>query len=51
MLGYSLGARVALHVLTGSDLAVGRTVLIGATGGIEDASDRARRREVGRHDG
>lgn len=46
MLGYSLGARVALHVLTGSDLSVGRTVLIGATGGIEDASDRARRREV-----
>lgn len=45
MLGYSLGARVALHVLTGTDLAVGRTVFIGATGGIEDPDDRARRRE------
>jgi 2-succinyl-6-hydroxy-2,4-cyclohexadiene-1-carboxylate synthase len=45
MLGYSLGARVALHVLTRTDLAVDRTVFIGATAGIEDSADRARRRE------
>ena len=38
LLGYSLGARVALHVLTKPDpgLAVSHAVLIGATGGIED---------------
>jgi 2-succinyl-6-hydroxy-2,4-cyclohexadiene-1-carboxylate synthase len=44
LLGYSLGARVALHVVTGTDLAVSRLVLIGATGGIEDAEARQRRR-------
>jgi len=44
LLGYSLGARVALHVVTGTDLAVRRTVLIGATGGIEDPTERQRRR-------
>jgi 2-succinyl-6-hydroxy-2,4-cyclohexadiene-1-carboxylate synthase len=46
LLGYSLGARVALHVATGTDLAIGRLVLVGATGGIEDADARARRREA-----
>jgi 2-succinyl-6-hydroxy-2,4-cyclohexadiene-1-carboxylate synthase len=45
MLGYSLGARVALHVLVGSELSVSRTVLIGVNAGIEDAADRARRRQ------
>jgi 2-succinyl-6-hydroxy-2,4-cyclohexadiene-1-carboxylate synthase len=44
LLGYSLGARVALHVLTQSDLSVSRAVVIGATGGIEDSEARARRR-------
>ena len=46
LLGYSLGARVALHVVTGTDLDVGRLVLIGATGGIEDPVARRERREA-----
>ncbi len=46
LLGYSLGARVALHVLTGTDLAIDRAVLIGVTGGIEDESARATRRRA-----
>jgi 2-succinyl-6-hydroxy-2,4-cyclohexadiene-1-carboxylate synthase len=45
LLGYSLGARVALHVVTGTDLAVQRVVLIGATGGIDDPLARAARRK------
>jgi 2-succinyl-6-hydroxy-2,4-cyclohexadiene-1-carboxylate synthase len=44
VLGYSLGARVALHVLVASKMTVRRAVLIGVTGGIEDAGERARRR-------
>lgn len=44
LIGYSLGARVALHVLTQSDLLVSRAALIGATGGIEDPELRATRR-------
>jgi 2-succinyl-6-hydroxy-2,4-cyclohexadiene-1-carboxylate synthase len=44
LLGYSLGARVALHVLTQSDLRVRGAALIGATGGIEDPEARAARR-------
>jgi 2-succinyl-6-hydroxy-2,4-cyclohexadiene-1-carboxylate synthase len=44
LFAYSLGARVALHVLTGTNLEVSRAVLVGATGGIEDAADRERRR-------
>lgn len=44
LLGYSLGARVALHVALGSELALGRVVLIGVTAGIEDGALRARRR-------
>jgi 2-succinyl-6-hydroxy-2,4-cyclohexadiene-1-carboxylate synthase len=44
VLGYSLGARVALHVVTASDLSVGRVVLIGATAGIDDPAERERRR-------
>ncbi len=35
---------MALHVATGTDLAVSRVVLIGATGGIEDAGQREHRR-------
>ena len=44
VLGYSLGARVALHVVTASNLPVGRVVLIGATAGIDDPAERVRRR-------
>jgi 2-succinyl-6-hydroxy-2,4-cyclohexadiene-1-carboxylate synthase len=43
--GYSLGARVALHVLTQSDLYVSSAALIGATGGIEDPEARSARRQ------
>ena len=46
LLGYSLGARVALHVLVGTDLALSKAVVIGATGGIEDPSQRAERRQA-----
>jgi 2-succinyl-6-hydroxy-2,4-cyclohexadiene-1-carboxylate synthase len=46
MLGYSLGGRVALHVLTGTDLALRRAIFIGVTGGIEDPEARARRRQA-----
>jgi 2-succinyl-6-hydroxy-2,4-cyclohexadiene-1-carboxylate synthase len=46
LLGYSLGARVALHVVTGTDLDVGRLILIGGTGGIEDPGARQQRREA-----
>jgi len=42
--GYSMGGRVALHLgLERPDL-VERLVLVGATGGIEDAGERAARR-------
>jgi 2-succinyl-6-hydroxy-2,4-cyclohexadiene-1-carboxylate synthase len=46
LLGYSLGARVALHMATGPDHGptLRRIVLIGGTGGIEDAPARAARR-------
>lgn len=44
LIGYSLGARVALHVLTQTDLPVSRAALIGATGGIEDPEAREARR-------
>lgn len=46
LLGYSLGARVALHVLTGTDLSLHHAVFIGVTGGIEDTEARARRRRA-----
>lgn len=46
VLGYSLGARVALHVLLMTDLPVTRAVLIGATGGMDDDGERARRRDA-----
>jgi 2-succinyl-6-hydroxy-2,4-cyclohexadiene-1-carboxylate synthase len=46
LLCYSLGARVALHVATGTELEIRRVVLIGATGGIEDPAARARRRQA-----
>jgi 2-succinyl-6-hydroxy-2,4-cyclohexadiene-1-carboxylate synthase len=46
LFGYSLGARVALHVATGTNLTIRRLVLVGATGGMEDPDARARRREA-----
>jgi len=46
LLGYSLGARVALHVAIGNDLPLSRLVLIGATGGIDDAAAREQRRRA-----
>ena len=46
LLGYSLGARVALHVLLMTDLPVTKAVLIGATGGMDDEAERARRRQA-----
>ncbi len=46
LLGYSLGARVALHAALGTDLAVGHLVLIGGTAGIEDERARASRRQT-----
>jgi 2-succinyl-6-hydroxy-2,4-cyclohexadiene-1-carboxylate synthase len=44
LIGYSLGARVGLHVLTQTDLSISRAALIGATGGIEDPDARTTRR-------
>ncbi len=46
LLGYSLGARVALHVALGADLPLSRLVLIGVTGGIEDPGARECRRQA-----
>jgi 2-succinyl-6-hydroxy-2,4-cyclohexadiene-1-carboxylate synthase len=46
LLGYSLGARVALHVLTQTQLPVSCAVVIGATCGIEDSEARAARRRA-----
>jgi len=46
VLGYSLGARVALHMATGTELEIRRLVVIGATGGIDDPDARARRRQA-----
>ena len=46
LLGYSLGARVALHVGLGARLALRHLVLIGGTAGIEDPAARERRRHA-----
>ena len=45
LLGYSLGARVALHVATAAKLPLLHTVFIGVTAGIEDPAERDRRRQ------
>ena len=45
LLGYSLGARVGLHVALGTALPLRCVVFIGVTAGIEDADERARRRQ------
>jgi 2-succinyl-6-hydroxy-2,4-cyclohexadiene-1-carboxylate synthase len=44
LLGYSLGARVALHVAIAAQLPLHGLVLVGATGGIEDPGARRSRR-------
>jgi 2-succinyl-6-hydroxy-2,4-cyclohexadiene-1-carboxylate synthase len=46
--GYSMGGRVALHVALAAPERVARLVLISTTAGIEDAAERARRRETDR---
>jgi 2-succinyl-6-hydroxy-2,4-cyclohexadiene-1-carboxylate synthase len=46
LLGYSMGARVALHVALQTDLGLEHLVLIGGTAGIEDEADRAKRRSA-----
>lgn len=46
ILGYSLGARLGLHVVTGTALPVDRLVLIGGTAGMEDPQERERRRRA-----
>jgi 2-succinyl-6-hydroxy-2,4-cyclohexadiene-1-carboxylate synthase len=43
LIGYSLGARFALHVALVTPSAVSRLVLISGTAGIEDEADRKRR--------
>jgi 2-succinyl-6-hydroxy-2,4-cyclohexadiene-1-carboxylate synthase len=45
LLGYSLGARVALHVALGADLPLRQVATIGVTAGIEDPAERERRRQ------
>jgi 2-succinyl-6-hydroxy-2,4-cyclohexadiene-1-carboxylate synthase len=44
ILGYSLGARVALHLASSDSLEIRRMVVIGATAGIENAEAREQRR-------
>jgi 2-succinyl-6-hydroxy-2,4-cyclohexadiene-1-carboxylate synthase len=44
LLGYSLGARVALHVASSTDLPLRQVVTIGVTAGIEDPVEREGRR-------
>jgi 2-succinyl-6-hydroxy-2,4-cyclohexadiene-1-carboxylate synthase len=46
LLGYSLGARVALHVALADDLPLRQIVTIGVTAGIEDPAERERRRQT-----
>lgn len=46
LVGYSMGGRIALHVALAAPERIARLVLIGATAGIEDPDERARRREA-----
>jgi 2-succinyl-6-hydroxy-2,4-cyclohexadiene-1-carboxylate synthase len=48
VLGYSMGARMALHVATEAPEAVRALVLVGGTPGIEDDAERAERRAADR---
>jgi 2-succinyl-6-hydroxy-2,4-cyclohexadiene-1-carboxylate synthase len=43
--GYSMGGRIALHIALAAPERVERLVLISTTAGIEDATERAHRRE------
>jgi 2-succinyl-6-hydroxy-2,4-cyclohexadiene-1-carboxylate synthase len=45
-MGYSMGGRLALHVALSQPEAVGRLIVVGATGGIDDPIDRSARREA-----
>jgi 2-succinyl-6-hydroxy-2,4-cyclohexadiene-1-carboxylate synthase len=45
LLGYSLGARVALHAGIAAELPLSHVVFIGVTAGIEDDAERQRRRQ------
>jgi 2-succinyl-6-hydroxy-2,4-cyclohexadiene-1-carboxylate synthase len=45
-IGYSMGGRVALHLALANPHVVERLVLIGATGGIDDETERAERRRA-----
>ncbi len=47
-LGYSMGARMALHVATEAPEVVRALVLVGGTPGIEDPAERAERRAADR---
>lgn len=42
--GYSMGGRLALHLAVGSRADLGALVLVGASAGIEDATERSARR-------
>jgi 2-succinyl-6-hydroxy-2,4-cyclohexadiene-1-carboxylate synthase len=44
-IGYSMGARMALHVATEAPATVRGLVIVGGTPGIDDAAERAERRE------
>jgi 2-succinyl-6-hydroxy-2,4-cyclohexadiene-1-carboxylate synthase len=44
--GYSMGARIALHVALAAPERVARLVLISGTAGLADAAERAARREA-----
>jgi 2-succinyl-6-hydroxy-2,4-cyclohexadiene-1-carboxylate synthase len=44
--GYSMGGRLCLHAALAHPEAVNKLVLIGATAGIEDAAERAARRQA-----
>jgi 2-succinyl-6-hydroxy-2,4-cyclohexadiene-1-carboxylate synthase len=46
VVGYSMGARLALHIALALPARVGRLVLIGATPGIADAREREQRRRA-----
>jgi 2-succinyl-6-hydroxy-2,4-cyclohexadiene-1-carboxylate synthase len=45
-LGYSMGGRILLHLALSRPDLIRRLVLIGATGGIDDATERAERRRA-----
>ena len=47
--GYSMGARLCLHVALTVPIAVERLVVLGATAGIEDAAERAQRQSADDH--